>query len=656
MKTKDSITVSAYSINTLPAALSENFNLIKKAYREASNKGGEIVVLPELALSGYGCEDLFLWPQFIDACHKQLKELAKITKSGAALFVGTATRHENGIYNAIFALADGKVMAGVAKEKLAGDGVHYEPRWFKAWCRDQVVRHQYFKVPFGDLLFKIRDIRIGVEICEDAWSVERRAARYVADGVDIILNPAASHYAFGKEKIRAGIALETSRALQVAYIQTNLLGCESGRLIYDGATVIAAGGESLVAGERLTLNQVSGISANINLRKLRAERGKIHAFPKAEKALSDIKLVELKVAGRKKISKIEKRIDKVEVRDKEISQSQELYSDFTNCYTLALFDYLRKSSAKGGVVSLSGGADSAAVSIGMALTYIRAASLKQTKRLFPDLKEHPSAQKLIGDRLVCIYQATLNSSHETKAAAKLLAEELRANFLNLNIQAQLEGYLKLIEKHAKVKLNWKKHDIALQNIQARTRAPAPWLVANINGFLMLTTSNRSEGAVGYFTMDGDSCGGLAPLAGLSKPFILGWLKWVAKAQPFGLDVACSLKLILETPPTAELKPKTAKQSDEGDLMPYRALDYIERALLIERYNYQEIVEKLCSLKLANTKSVAQGYLNKFLTLFARSQWKRERLAPSFHFDDHNLDPRSWLRFPILLGDLKRAGV
>jgi len=192
-------------------------------------------------------------------------------------------------------------------------------------------------------------------------------------------------------------------------------------------------------------------------------------------------------------------------------------------------------------------------------------------------------------------------------------------------------------------------DIAKQNIQARSRSPIIWMLANIKQAVLLTTSNRSEGDVGYTTMDGDTSGSLAPIAGVDKPFILQWLRWAEKELGYS-----GLSYVNNLTPTAELRPADKSQTDEKDLMPYSILVEIEKLAIRDRHSPIEVYEEMSS-NTAN-KSIPHEdlklHVKKFFRLWAANQWKRERLAPSFHLDDLNVDPRSWCRFPILSGSFK----
>ena len=155
--------------------------------------------------------------------------------------------------------------------------------------------------------------------------------------------------------------------------------------------------------------------------------------------------------------------------------------------------------------------------------------------------------------------------------------------------------------------------------------------------------------LGYTTMDGDTSGGLSPLAGIDKSFLRRWLRIMETAGVHGLPAIPALHLVNVQQPTAELRPGVECQTDEGDLMPYDVLELIEELAIRDRLSPQEIVAELQQLKHAPTADKAIEWVRRFFRLWSGNQWKRERFAPSFHLDDRNLDPRSWCRFPILSG-------
>jgi len=201
-------------------------------------------------------------------------------------------------------------------------------------------------------------------------------------------------------------------------------------------------------------------------------------------------------------------------------------------------------------------------------------------------------------------------------------------------------------------LTWRSDDVALQNIQARARAPGVWMIANVKNALLLATSNRSEAAVGYATMDGDTCGGLSPIAGIDKAFLLRWLRWLEHHGPGGERMP-ALSAANALVPTAELRPPEQKQTDEDDLMPYPILDAIERLAIRDKLLPAETLAMLSTQRPDVDPALLTLWVERFYKLWCRNQWKRERYAPSFHLDDENLDPKTWCRFPILSGGFAR---
>jgi NAD+ synthase (glutamine-hydrolysing) len=171
--------------------------------------------------------------------------------------------------------------------------------------------------------------------------------------------------------------------------------------------------------------------------------------------------------------------------------------------------------------------------------------------------------------------------------------------------------------------------------------------------LLLSTSNRSEAAVGYATMDGDTCGGLSPIAGIDKAYLRKWLRWIETQGLSGQQPISAMKAVNDQAPTAELRPATNKQTDEADLMPYDVLDEIERGAIRDKLGPLEVFHVLESTRSEVPREQLAFWVERFFRLWCRNQWKRERYAPSFHLDDENLDPKTWCRFPILSGGFER---
>ena len=612
--------IGAAALNQTPFDWTGNLQNIKSAIQEACAMGVDILCLPEMCISGYGCEDTFLSEWLPTKTHQLLEEV-KTYCDHITVAVGVPYRHKGDLYNTVCLIKDKEIIGITAKQWMANDGVHYETRWFKPWhagAQEETSLHGK-TFPFGDVIYEVHGIKLAFEICEDAWrSTSRPAIRHHEKNVDLILNPSASHFAFGKSKLREELVCTSSGLYECTYVYANLLGNEAGRMIYDGELYITHHGKVVQRNRRLSFESVNLITANIDFGSKSFTPQKIQDDP----------------------------------QDKE--------TEFVQATSLALFDYMRKSRSHGFVLSLSGGADSGACAILVSEMVRRGCrELGAEKflakagfpKLYEQLKPFESEEKEMFKRitrhlLVCAYQGTLNSSEATFNSARLLAEDVGAVFYHWLIDEEVKGYTDKIENVLGEKLSWEKDDITLQNIQARTRSPIIWMLTNKRNALLITTSNRSEGDVGYATMDGDTSGGLAPIGGIDKNFLLHWLVWAEKELGYE-----GLKPVNKLNPTAELRPQDQNQTDEDDLMPYPLIVEIERLAILERFSPVQVFKILQKRELSTPENLIT-FITRFFTLWSRNQWKRERLAPSFHLDDFNVDPRSWCRFPILSGGFK----
>jgi NAD+ synthase (glutamine-hydrolysing) len=660
------VKVAVACVNQTPFAWDTNFAHLKMAVEHARAEGATLLCLPELAITGYGCEDAFFMDGLQDTAFEQLEQLATLTQ-GMVVTVGLPVYHEKALYNAAALLADGEIVGFAAKQFLAGDGIHYEPRWFKAWTAgdvDVLERTQpdgsIKRYPFGDLLFDVGDIRVGFEICEDAWVANRPGTDLALRGADILCNPSASHFAFGKFTVRQRFAIEGSRAFGVAYLYANLMGNEAGRIIYDGGGMIASGGELVARGRRFSFHDVELSSAVIDIdgnRREQARRGSHRPRHDAEEQVVEFPFVWPARKPEQPPTIAVSWEDRATVREEE----------FARAVALGLWDYLRKSRAQGYVVSLSGGADSSACAVLVALAVQMAFAelgpggvrqhLPTCRRLAEIIERGGGANEAVGALLSCAYQPTENSGHVTRNAAEQVAKAVGSEFHIIDIDAQYKQYIKSIETALGRKLSWEQDDIALQNIQARVRSPSIWMLANLKGAVLITTSNRSEAAVGYATMDGDTSGGLAPLGGIDKTYLRQWLVWMETKGPVGHEPIPALRLINQQQPTAELRPaaqnKGVAQTDEADLMPYDFLEAVEDSAIRDKHTPVEVLQQLLPRYPQHEPLQIAQWIERFFRLWCRNQWKRERLAPAFHLDDRNVDPRSWCRFPIVSGNFER---
>ncbi len=598
---KKNIIVGSASVNQIPLDWEGNLNRIIAAINEAKNNKVRLLCLPELCVTGYSCEDWFLSDWVQEEALLSVKRLISETEDIAIVFT-IPYKFENSLYNTAVVIDNKKILAFIPKQILANSGVYYEARWYKAWKSGDIstVTFENNSIPFGDQTFEIENWKCGVEVCEDAWHDDKRPGNNLCkQGVEIILNPSASHFSFGKTLIRRELVKSSTQKLNCIYVYANLLGNEAGRLLFDGECLIANNGEIV---KSCTLN-----------------------------SFKDSQLI----------------FCSTETISAETYTEATKFEELANSLPLAMFDYLRKSKSKGFVLSLSGGADSSLCAVMVSEMVKRGVEEIGIERFtnklnlkFDGFENKESATKLLISRLLtCAYQATVNSGDATFTSAKELAKEIGATFYNWEVDNNVNHVIQTTEQALGRKLTWEHDDLALQNLQARTRSPYIWMFANINNALLITTSNRSEGAVGYATMDGDTSGSIAPIADIDKDFILDWLQWAEKA--LGYHALCYVN---NMQPTAELRPTERNQTDEKDLMPYAVLAKIEEKAIKLRLKPTEVFEQLKGLE---EDTLLKAHIKKFYLLWSRNQWKRERLAPSFHLDDFNLDPKTWCRFPIL---------
>jgi NAD+ synthase (glutamine-hydrolysing) len=651
------VKVAVACLNQTPMDWDGNRARIEQAIAAARAEGASLVLLPELAITGYGCEDAFFMPALQEQALAELEALAPLTR-GLVVAVGLPVYFEKALYNCAALLVDGAIAGFVGKQFLAGDGIHYEPRWFKPWPAGErdVLERGAARYPIGDLLFDVDNVRIGFEVCEDAWVANRPGADLALRGVDLLLNPSASHFAFAKFTVRQRFVVEGSRAFGVGYLYANLLGNEAGRVIYDGGGLIASGGELVARGRRLGLTAIDLACAVIDVEGNRREQARRGSHrPRHDADLGVVELAFAWPARRPEAPPVLSRSweDGDHVKDEE----------FARAVALGLWDYLRKSRAAGYVVSISGGADSAACAVLVGLAARAALAELGADGVAAALAHAPWAKAwragggtgdaLVHHLLACAYQATEHSGSVTRTAAAAVCRGVGGEYHELDVDALVRGYTTLLEGAVGRTLSWDRDDVTLQNIQARVRSPSIWMLANLRGAVLLTTSNRSEAAVGYATMDGDTSGGLAPLGGIDKTYLRQWLRWMEVTGPVGLGPVPALSFVNAQQPTAELRPRAQGQTDEADLMPYDFLEAVEDAAIRDKRAPLEVLLELEPRYPALGPAQLALWIERFFRMWCKNQWKRERLAPSFHLDDRNVDPRSWCRFPILSGGFER---
>ena len=601
------INLASSNLNQTPLSWDKNLRNIKNSIKLSIKKNVDILCLPELSITGYGCQDLFFNKWFIEKSDNLLVEISKICKS-ITVIVGLPIFYKNKLYNACCIIKNTEILGFFLKSNIPNDGVHYEKRWFSSWEFGKIekIKFNNIEYPIGSIQLEYNnDITLGFEICRDSWDNERPANYIKTKKHLIIFNPIASHYAFNKFEFRKDLVIKSSKKFNCTYLSVNLLGNESGKIIFEGDSILAQKGKLLDITKRFSFED---FSINFNTINLEGNNKKYN------------------------------------------ETSTNIYEEFIDIFSLSILDYLSKSKLKGYGLSLSGGLDSSCIAI---LIYemvkrfiakkgsdqlIKRLNLKEVKLTKNENKNH---KLIINKILYTAYQKSENSSKETQKSAKLLSKFIGSKHYEWEINEEVDSVIKKISSSTKKKYSWDNNNIALQNIQARVRSPFIWFIANTNNLLLLSTSNRSESSVGYSTMDGDSSGSISPIAGIDKIFIKKLLNYLIKKYNY-----YPLKNVLNLKPSAELKPLHENQIDENDLMPYEILNQIEKLAIKERISPAEIFLYL-QKEMKIEKKLSKTYVKKFYKKFSMNQWKRERTAPSFHFDEFSVDSSLWLRFPIL---------
>lgn len=655
--------IAAATLNQTVGDWTGNAARIARVVHEARERGARLLVLPEMCIPGYSLGDRLLMRGTLERSWRCLEELLPATR-GMVVLLGLPVRHRDVLYNVIAVVADGRIEALIPKENLATGDVQYENRWFSGWPRGVVetfYTHDGRELPIGTMLFEAAGIgRFGVEVCEDGWKGNRPGSSYALAGATIVCNPSASWFVLGKHRTRRAMVEQISREDHVVYAYTSLLGCDATKLVFDGSVFMAVDGQVLDEGRRFLFSEdVELVDRVVDLAALErtrmeegswrqqvesARRGELGSLPRIHRiqgAFGTTRPAEPPepywMQGTTDTSHPDPSLRwMVEAGLVPAFGATDLpHLELELALAMGLREYRAKCGIPGFTLALSGGRDSAmcAVLIARMFRYDR-------PELDPEaLRAH------VGRHFTTAYLATDNSSSATGDAARALATELGTTHHHGVIQPAFDTHVELCRQMTGVALSWDEpaHDIPLQNVQARLRGSLIWMIANLNRSLLIATSNKSEAAVGYATMDGDTSGGLSPIADVPKSLVTLWLHWAARFH--GLE---SLEAVTGIPATAELRPPEEGQTDEDDLMPFAVLDQLIFHFVQHGQDPLEMFRTLWPRMESRYQGDAEAFaahIHKFVRLFCRAQWKRERFAISLRVTAFDLDPKTGFRFP-----------
>ncbi len=519
--------VALAQINTTVGDLPGNEAKILAAYRRGVEAGADLVMFPELAITGYPPRDLLLRRHFVD---QNLEVLGRLTNAAGAtgLLVGYVGRHEKRpgreATNSAALLQYGKVVAMRHKTLLPTYDVFDEDR--------------YFEPATENLPVEFNGQKIGITVCEDVWNDEdfwrdrryRRnpATELVATGSQLIFNVSASPWHLGKNKTRHGMLSSLAAKLKRPLLYCNLVGGND-ELVFDGASLV------------------------FDAEGRRAAQGQMFA--------EDFLMVDTEAL---------KPVPPVELADEE-----KVY----RALVTGLRDYLHKCGFKSAVLGLSGGIDSALTAV------IAVDALGRENVRGVSLPSRYSSQGSLDD-------------------ARVLAERLGIQYDVIAIEPAFIA----TKEQTKAVFAGRAEDTAEENMQARLRGLILMALSNKFGSLVLTTGNKSELAVGYCTLYGDMCGGLAVISDVPKTMVYRISKWINREREIIPDSS------ITKPPSAELRPN---QTDQDSLPPYPVLDAILEAYVVQLKSPAEIIQA----------GFDEATVKRVIRMIDVSEYKRRQAAP-----------------------------
>jgi NAD+ synthase (glutamine-hydrolysing) len=514
-------------MNSVVGDLDGNRAAILDRLGEARGAGADLVLFPELAVTGYPPEDLLLRPAFVRAARRSVEELAAATHGIVAL-VG-APHLDADLYNACYVLAGGEIRAVYRKRFLPNYGVFDENRYFAS----------------GDdlLLLRFGDIVAGPTICEDIWQPGPPTTDLALAGAQLVLNISASPFHVGKDREREEMLRVRARDNSCFVAYCNMVGGQD-ELIFDGASVVFDDEGELVARAASFVEELLVVDLDPAAavgRRLRDVRRRALARERAAVAPP----LEVVFEPPKEQGELVRPLPAQPLDD--LEQMREALE-------LGLGDYVSKNGFGEVVIGLSGGIDSAltaAIAVGA----------------------------LGADRVHGVSMPSRYSSEATQSDAARLAESLGIEFREIPIEPMVEGFGTALAPS----FAGREPDLTEENLQARVRGTLLMALSNKFGWLVIATGNKSELSVGYSTLYGDLAGGFALLKDVYKTDVFALSRRLNERAGRELIPVS----IIDRAPSAELR---ADQRDEDSLPPYSKLDGVLEAYVELDRSRDELAE------------------------------------------------------------------
>jgi NAD+ synthase (glutamine-hydrolysing) len=511
-------------INSVVGDIDGNAAKVVEWMEQARSAQADLVLFPELVVTGYPPEDLLLRPGFIRAARRAVEGIAKATHGVTAL-VG-APHLDADLYNACFVLAHGEIRSVYRKRYLPNYGVFDEDR--------------YFAPGYDNLLLRFGDVLVGPTICEDIWQPGPPATDLALAGAQLVANISASPFHVGKDREREEMLKVRATDNSCFVALCNAVGGQD-ELVFDGHSVVLDDeGEVLAraAGfeEELLVVDLDPVSAVG--RRLRDVRRRALARERVEVTTTQIELAPPREQAEHAHPDLAPQLDDLE--------------QMRLALELGLHDYVTKNGFGDVVLGLSGGIDSA-------------------------LTAALCVEALGADRVHGVSMPSRYSSPATRGDAQKLAESLGIDFQEIPIEPMVEAFNGALA----AAFDGRESDLTEENLQARIRGTLLMALSNKFGWLVIATGNKSELSVGYSTLYGDLAGGFALIKDVYKTDVFRLSKWLNERA--GRELIPTS--IIDRAPSAELR---ADQLDEDSLPPYPKLDKVLEAYVEQDRSREEL--------------------------------------------------------------------
>ncbi|AWN37089.1 NAD(+) synthase [Methylobacterium radiodurans] len=558
--------VAACTGRSHPAEPGRNAEAVLELARTCHDRGAALAVFPELALSAYAIEDLFLQATLLDAVEDAAGRL--IAESAALrplLVVGAPLRWGNRIYNTALAIHRGRLLGVVPKSYLPNYREFYEKRHFAsgAGIAGGSVRVAGHEAPFGtDLLFEASDLPgfvLGIEICEDLWVPDAPGMRAALAGATVLANPSGSPITVGRADARALLTRAASMRASCAYVYAAAGQGESTTdLAWDGQTSIDEVGVRLAEGERFPQTPVATI-ADIDLDLLAQDRRQAGSFDDNARAGSTgappYRRVVFRLDPPMEDLGLERRVERFPFVPAEADRlAQDCYEAY-NIQVAGLAQRLQATGTKRAVIGVSGGLDSTHALIVIAKAF--------------DRLGYPRSD------ILTYTMPGFATSEGTKSNAHALMRSMGCTAAEIDIRPAAKQML--ADMGHPFARGEAVYDVTFENVQAGLRTDYLFRLANRHGGIVVGTGDLSELALGWCTYGvGDQMSHYAVNSGVPKTLIQHLIRWVIASGQLGAEENRTLQAVLDTEISPELVPMDADdtpQSTEGTIGPYALQDF-----------------------------------------------------------------------------------